>query len=159
MFGDARNIPVESSSHIVVVAEDESLLDVEADGYDVSRVPYGKLIGLFRLELMLEEELLVICQDRECLSERRLQQNVPVNCTTSGTSKTSCNHLGYTQDGVFASSGHVLCEHERNHMPQVHAITARPSSGVQEPRLALFIAIQYLVEVTDFTNSAHQYSH
>lgn len=54
---------------------------------------------------MLEEELLVICQDRECLSERRLQQNVPVNCTTSGTSKTSCNHLGYTQDGVFASSG------------------------------------------------------
>ena len=37
-------------------------------------------------------------------------------------------------------------------MPQVHTIATRPSSSVQEPRFALFIAIQYLVEVTVRSN-------
>lgn len=159
LAGYLGDVSVKGTADVIVVAEDESLLDVKSYGYDVLCVPSGKLVGLFRLKLVLEEELLVIYQRRECLSEGVLQQNAPVNCTTSGTSKTSCNHLGYIQDGVVCERrGHALCEHEGNHMAQVHAVAARPSSGVQEPRFALLIAIQNLVEVTDLTGLVHRAS-
>lgn len=40
-----------------------------------------------------------------------------------------------------------LCENERDHMSQMHAIAARPSPGVQEPGFALFVSIQDFIEI------------
>jgi hypothetical protein len=41
-----------------------------------------------------------------------------------------------------------LCEHKRNHVSQMHAITTRPSTRIQEERLALLIAVQYGIKVS-----------
>jgi hypothetical protein len=43
---------------------------------------------------------------------------------------------------------YLLCEHKRDHVPQMHAVTTGPSTRVQEERLALLIAVQYGVEVS-----------
>jgi hypothetical protein len=41
-----------------------------------------------------------------------------------------------------------LCEHKRDHVSQMHTITARPSTRIQEERLALLIAVQYGIKVS-----------
>ena len=57
---DFGYVLVESSSDIIVIAEDECLLAVEANCNDVLCVLQRKLVCLLRLELVLEKELFVI---------------------------------------------------------------------------------------------------
>ena len=56
-FGD---VLVELSPDIIVVAEDESLLQLEPDGNNVFGVLLRESVGLVDFELVFEEELLVI---------------------------------------------------------------------------------------------------
>ena len=44
-----------------------------------------------------------------------------------------------------------LCEHKRDHVSQMHAIAARPSTRIQEERLALLIAVQYGIKVSVYS--------
>ena len=60
-FGD---IPVESTTDVVVIAEDEGLLYVNADSYDIASIAPRELICLLRFELVFEQKLLVICESR-----------------------------------------------------------------------------------------------
>lgn len=41
-----------------------------------------------------------------------------------------------------------LCEHERDHVSEMHAVAARPSPSIQEERLPLLIAVEDLVKVS-----------
>ena len=54
LTGDLRDIPIEGTANVVIVAENEGLLDVKSDGYDISRVPSCKFVGLLGLELVFE---------------------------------------------------------------------------------------------------------
>lgn len=63
LAGDLGDILVEGTANVVIIAENESLLDVEADGYDVTGISSCELVRLLRLELVLEQELLVIYAD------------------------------------------------------------------------------------------------
>ena len=38
--------------------------------------------------------------------------------------------------------GYVLCEYERDHMAQMHAVRAWPTASIQKERLSLLISIQ-----------------
>ena len=52
----------------------------------------------------------------------------------------------------------MLGKGEGHHMIQVHAVTARPSAGVEEERQALLMAIQDVSEiaVTEDQTSSHE---
>ena len=57
---DLGDVAVERAADVVVVAEDERLLEAEADGDDVARVALRELVRLLGLELVLEQELFVV---------------------------------------------------------------------------------------------------
>ena len=57
---DFRDIAIESASEEVVVAEYESLFKVESAGDDITCVAERIVVRLLRLQLMLEQELLVV---------------------------------------------------------------------------------------------------
>ena len=78
----------------------------------------------------------------------------PVSWMTNGTSNTSCNHLllDETRDGEI--QGDLLCENERDHVSDMHAITARSPTGIQEKRLPLLVPIQDPVKLPTQTQAS-----
>lgn len=54
LTGDLRDIPIEGTANVVIVAENEGLLDVKSDSYDIPRIPSCKFVGLLGLELVFE---------------------------------------------------------------------------------------------------------
>lgn len=62
LAGDLGDIAIERTTDVVVVAEDECLVQIEADRDDVLRVAQRKLVCLLGLQLVFEEELLIICE-------------------------------------------------------------------------------------------------
>lgn len=46
-----------------------------------------------------------------------------------------------------AAKGDPLCKNERDHVPDVHTITTRSSTGIQEKRLPLLVPIQNSVKL------------
>lgn len=54
------NILVEHATHVLVVAEDERLLEIEPTGDNVLGVLSRELLGLLGLEFVLEQELFII---------------------------------------------------------------------------------------------------
>jgi hypothetical protein len=52
----------------------------------------------------------------------------------------------------------LLCKLERDSMPNVHTITTRPSSSIQEERLSLLMTIQDQIEIsmTENNPSSHK---
>ena len=61
---DLGDVAVEGPADKVVVTEDERLLELEADGDDISGVPLRELVRLLDLQLVFEQELLVVCVRR-----------------------------------------------------------------------------------------------
>lgn len=81
--------------------------------------------------------------------------NLPVSWMTNGTSNTSCNHLYHSyHSGRHGLDRHSLGKREWNHMAKVHAVTTWPTASVQEPGLALFVAVQNGVKVSVTSPSA-----
>ena len=68
MAGDARDVLVEGAVHIGVVAEDEGLVEVEADGDDILGILSRELLHLLDFQLVLEQELLIVYR---CVSSAR----------------------------------------------------------------------------------------
>ena len=62
---DLRNIPIKCSADEVEITEDESLLEIKADSDDISCILSGERAGLFCLEFVFEQELLVIYLKRQ----------------------------------------------------------------------------------------------
>lgn len=60
--GNADDVLVEFSSNVLEIAEDEGLLDVEADRDDVLGVVLAEADNILDCELILEEELFVVRQ-------------------------------------------------------------------------------------------------
>ena len=60
MTGYLRNVFVELSANVIVIAEDERLFQLETDGDDIFSVLLRESVGLIDFELVLEEEFLVI---------------------------------------------------------------------------------------------------
>lgn len=90
---DFGHVTVESTADVVVVTEDERLFQVEPDGDDIARVSKRKSACLLDLEFVLEQELLVVYGTPLATRQNGYRGHSPVNWTTRGTSKTSCNHL------------------------------------------------------------------
>lgn len=65
-FAEETDISVESGAMAAVdevgVDEDESLLDVKADGNDVHSILYGEFVAVFEGEFLAVEEFLVVCE-------------------------------------------------------------------------------------------------
>jgi hypothetical protein len=79
VLGYSSNIPVECPSHIIIITEDECLLEVKPNSYDIRRIRPGIRLYLLYCPLL-----------REYVSSS-------VNMIMSGTSNTSCNHLYESQ--------------------------------------------------------------
>ena len=59
---DPGDVAVERSTDVVVITEDERLLQLEPDCDNIPSILPREFVRLLRLELMLEQELLVIRQ-------------------------------------------------------------------------------------------------
>lgn len=57
---DLGDILVEHATHVLVIAEDERLFEIEATCNDILGVLSRELLGLLGFELMLEQELFVV---------------------------------------------------------------------------------------------------
>ena len=60
LAGNLRYVPVELSSDVVIIAEDERLLQLETDSDNVFGVLLRECVSLIDFELVLEEKFLVI---------------------------------------------------------------------------------------------------
>jgi hypothetical protein len=59
-----RHILVERAANLIVVGEDERLLKIKADGYNILCVLDGESFCLFDFKLVFEEELFVVLSGR-----------------------------------------------------------------------------------------------
>lgn len=77
---------------------------------------------------------------------------LPVSWMTRGTLKTSCSHLpsdSCEDQPLILQREDELREHEGYKMPQVHAVTARPASCVEEERFPPLVPVKNVVELAD----------
>ena len=142
MAGDARDVLVEGAVHISVVAEDEGLVEVEADGDDILGILAREFLDLLDLQLVLEQKLFIVyiwvssARGRDKIRPTRELDN-------KGDIKDFLHPSGSIgqRDAREPELWFSLCEDEGYHVAKVHAIAARTTSGVQEERLPLLVAV------------------
>lgn len=62
---DLGNVPVKRPTDEIIVTEDERFFEVKPDRNDIFRISFGKLVGLFHFQFMLEQELLVVYMEHK----------------------------------------------------------------------------------------------
>lgn len=142
-LGHAGDVLVECATHVVVVAENERFLWVEADSDDVCCVCACVALDLLNGALLAEEELLVVGHhDNKWYVEDILQP--PREVLASHTSS-------YWRENS-------LGEREWNSVSNVHGVTTWSTTSVEEEWLALLITIEDNVQisVTENNASAHK---
>jgi hypothetical protein len=65
LSGDFGNVTVERPADVVVIAEDKCLLEIETNSDDIASILLCECPGLFRLELMLKQELFIVCDESD----------------------------------------------------------------------------------------------
>lgn len=114
--GDANDVGVECTTHVIEIGEDEGFVEFEAACDDVAGVFEGEIFHLFDFERGFEEELFVIGE---------------------------LDHQGAIEN-VLEPFG----EEEGDQVSQVHRVRTWSSACVEVEGLALFVAVEDLVELT-----------
>jgi hypothetical protein len=85
LAGDFRHVLVELAAHVVVIAENRRLFELEPDSGDVPRIFQCKLVSLLWFKLMLEQEFFIRCRSTCGLC--------PVRCSKRSSSTVSTRRV------------------------------------------------------------------